>query len=132
KQKHPRVTSDPVGAFVVAWESTGSFGGDNFDGSAVSYSVQGQLYSPDGSPFGGQFQVNTYGTNAQTWPAVASDPLGRQFVVVWQSNGSAGSDSSFFSVQGQRYVPEPSLAPSLGAMVALLAGLAGWRRARVN
>ncbi len=27
------------------------------------------------------------------------------FVVVWQSAGSSGSDSSSFSVQGQRFVP---------------------------
>ena len=51
---------------------------------------------------GGQFQVNTYTTDDQDSPSVASDSAGN-FVVVWQSYGSAGSDTSASSVQGQRY-----------------------------
>ena len=27
------------------------------------------------------------------------------FVVVWDSNGSSGTDTSYLSVQGQRYAP---------------------------
>jgi hypothetical protein len=61
-------------------------------------------------------------------PWVASDANGKKFVVVWGSNGSSGGDSSSYSVQGQRFLPEPSFARSLGAMLATLLTLAQRRR----
>jgi len=45
------------------------------------------------TPLGSEFQVNSYTTGGQRLPSVASDAAGH-FVVVWQSNGSSGSDSS--------------------------------------
>ena len=77
--------------------SLGSSGGDT-----SSYSVQGQRYAAGGAALGGQFQVNTYTTAGQYFPAVASDAEG-DFVVVWQSDGSSGGDTSYTSVQGQRF-----------------------------
>jgi hypothetical protein len=53
-------------------------------------------------PLGPDFQVNTYTTDNQWFPAVAVDDDGN-FVVVWQSDGSPGSDSSDESIQVQRY-----------------------------
>jgi hypothetical protein len=53
-------------------------------------------------PEGSEFQVNTYTTSSQSGPSVAADADG-DFVVVWDSFGSSGSDSSSRSVQGQRY-----------------------------
>jgi hypothetical protein len=50
-------------------------------------------------PVGGEFQVNTYTTNGQTYPSVSVAPDGG-FVVVWQSRRQ---DGSYASVQGQRY-----------------------------
>jgi len=50
---------------------------------------------------GGEFQVNTYTTSYQENPAVALDAAG-DFVVVWGSDGSSGTDSSSYSIQGQR------------------------------
>jgi hypothetical protein len=82
---------------VVVWASAGSSGGDT-----SSYSVQGQRYAAGGAPLGGQFQVNTYTTSFQFSPSVASDAEG-DFVVVWQSNGSSGGDTSSYSIQGQRF-----------------------------
>ena len=96
-QRYLSVASDAEGNFVVVWQSTGSSGGD-----ASSTSVQGQRYAAGGALLGGQFQVNTYTTNDQRYPSVASDAEG-DFVVVWQSNGSSGGDTSSTSVQGQRY-----------------------------
>ncbi len=52
-----------------------------------------------GLPLGGEFQVNTYTTQSQEYPAVATDPLGN-FVVVWMSNGQDGSSWGVF---GQRF-----------------------------
>lgn len=51
---------------------------------------------------GTQFQVNTYTTSAQQRSSVGIDANG-DFVVVWQSSGSAGTDTSDRSIQSQRY-----------------------------
>ena len=55
--------------------------------------MQGQRYDASGAPIGGEFQVNTYTTELSVHPSVASDAAGN-FVVVWESDGSAGSDTS--------------------------------------
>jgi len=54
------------------------------------------------TPLGSQFQVNTYTTSQQRYPSVAVDADG-DFVVVWESEGSAGTDTDQLSIQGQRY-----------------------------
>ena len=83
-----------------------------------------QLGKPDAAsafgPSGSQFQVNTYTTGKQDYPAVASNSTGTNFVVAWRSDGSPGDDASGTSIQGQRYLPEPSFVPSVGAMLAML------------
>ncbi len=94
-QFHADVAADAVGEFVVVWRSDESAGNDTFLSS-----IQGQRYDGDGNPLGGEFQVNTYTTNIQSWPAVAASPAG-DFVVVWQSDGSSGSDTNYYSVQAQ-------------------------------
>jgi hypothetical protein len=101
-QRHPAVAADADGNFVVVWTSVGSSGTDQSGAS-----VQGQRYAADGSPLGGEFQVNTYTTTYQGDVAVAVDPDG-DFVVVWNSFGSAGTDSDGFSIQGQRYAADGS------------------------
>lgn len=102
----PDVTADPEGNLVVVWDSFGSAGTDRSD-----FSVQGQRYDAAGIPQGGQFQVNGYTTGAQRAARVAADAAGN-FVVVWQSFGSAGSDGSGYSIQAQRY--DASGAPQGG------------------
>jgi hypothetical protein len=89
-QHYPSVALDSDGDFVVIWR--------NFSGT----SIQGQRYNSAGAPQGGQFQVNTYNTNDQVYPSVAIDSDG-DFVVVWDSLGSSGSDTDDWSIQGQRY-----------------------------
>ncbi len=54
------------------------------------------------TPIGSEFQVNTYTTSAQRYPSVAVEADG-DFVVVWHSLRSADTDTSSFSIQGQRY-----------------------------
>jgi hypothetical protein len=85
------------GRFVVVWQSFGSSGGDT-----SFYSIQGQRFGADGSPLGAQFQVNSYTTSEQQRAAVSIAPNGR-YVVVWESLGSTGGDTSQRSVQGRRY-----------------------------
>ena len=96
-QNLPDVATDPVGNFVVVWQSAGSGGSDT-----SSTGILGQRFDADGNPLGGEFQVNSFTTDSQRAPAVATDPQG-DFVVVWQSLGSYGSDTEFESIQGQRF-----------------------------
>jgi len=88
---------DDLGRFIVAWESDGSPGTDN-----ALWSVQAQRFAANGSPLGIQFQVNSYTSKGQYSPSVAVDPAG-DFVVSWDSNGSAGPDTNGYSVQAQLF-----------------------------
>jgi hypothetical protein len=97
RQRRPSVAMDDDGDFVVAWHSRGSSGTDT-----SLYGIQGQRYSAAGSAAGSEFQVNTYTTSEQRYPTVAMDADG-DFVIVWQSFGSSGTDTDAFSIQGQRY-----------------------------
>ena len=90
-QGSPMIAIDPSGNFVVVWQSNGQ------DGS--SFGIFGQRFSSTGLPQGGEFQVNTFTTNAQKYPDVSVDASG-SFVVVWQSNGQDGSS---FGIFGQRF-----------------------------
>ena len=90
-QLYPSITSLPSGGFVVVWHSDGQ------DGSG--YGVYGQRFDSNGNKVGSEFQVNTWTTDNQSRPSVASLPSGG-FVVVWHSNGQDGSS---FGVYGQRF-----------------------------
>ncbi len=86
------VATDAAGNFVVVWGSIGQ------DGS--NYGVFGQRFSDTGTRVGTEFQVNTYTTSEQKYPAVASAASGN-FVVVWESDNN--QDGSAFGVFGQRF-----------------------------
>jgi hypothetical protein len=90
-QRKSAVASDVNGNFVVVWQSLYQ------DGS--TYSVFGQRFNAAGLPQGSEFQVNSYTTGSQTYPAVASAANGN-FVVVWNSSDQDGSDRGVF---GQRF-----------------------------
>ena len=96
-QRHPSVATSGSGGFVVAWQSMGSFASDS-----SSYSIQAQRYASNGAALGSQFQVNSYTSSRQIRARVAADLAG-DFLVTWESDGSSGSDSSQYSIQGQRY-----------------------------
>jgi hypothetical protein len=90
-QGQPALAMDAGGRFVVVWES--------FDHDGDLTGIFGQRFDAGGVPQGGEFQVNTYTTDDQVFPAVAMDPVGN-FVVVWMSYTQDGSDAGIF---GQRY-----------------------------
>ena len=69
------LAGDRFGNFVVTWTSDGQDGSD--------YGMFGQRFAADGSPVGGEFQINTYTTGAQWDGAVALNDAGN-FVVVWE------------------------------------------------
>ncbi len=88
-QEHSAVARDDQGNFVVVW----------LDDNTPTW-IAGQRFSADGTPAGGEFQVNTLLGDEVAKPEVAMAGDGR-FVVVWYDNG--GLDGSSYSVRGQRY-----------------------------
>jgi hypothetical protein len=99
-QWSPHAASWPDGSFVIAWSSEGSFGDDQ-DG----FSVQARRFSSTGSPLDpSEFQVNTYTNATQSvhHEGVMTLPSG-DFVVVWISEGSWGTDQDWYSIQMRRF-----------------------------
>jgi len=96
-QSYPSVASDSAGNFVVVWHSY------NQDGALEG--VFGQRYESGGSPLGAEFRVNSYTTDRQSHPAVASDASG-SFMVVWRSSAQ---DGSAYGVFGQVYASTGAL-----------------------
>lgn len=74
-QDGARVAVDSTGDFVVVWES---YRQDD----PTRNGIFGQRYSSGGGAIGTEFQVNTYTTGNQAYPAVAADA--GNFVVVWE------------------------------------------------
>jgi hypothetical protein len=91
QQRRPSVAVDAEGNFVVVWQSFGE------DGHGEG--VFARRYDASSVPRGAAFRVNTYTTQSQSVPEVASDPSGN-FVVVWtgQINPVFGTD-----IFAQRY-----------------------------
>ncbi len=95
----PSVAVNPNGDFLVVWGSIGSPGDDN---EPDNYSIQGRLFASDGTPVGGQFQVNSYTTGDQREPRVSATRPEGNFLVTWQSAGSFGDDTTG-SIQGRHF-----------------------------
>jgi hypothetical protein len=89
----PDVAMDPNGNFVVVWD--GGYANSDGDG----YAIHGQRFAAGGTAVGGNFQVNTYTTASQTYPAVSLGEDG-SFVVVWNSQAGDGNN---YSVRGRRF-----------------------------
>jgi hypothetical protein len=85
-QYDPQVARDGAGNFVVVWDGAGS---------ATEYQgIFARRYNSSGSALTGQFQVNTYTTFTQDYPAVAAAPAGN-FVVVWSGAGAGDGEGVF-------------------------------------
>lgn len=90
-QRHPAISSDSDGDFVVVWAGSGQ------DGSGEG--IFGQRYSSNGSAAGTEFRLNTTAEGFQFYPTVASDAVGN-FVGVWASFEQDGDADGIY---GQRY-----------------------------
>ncbi len=88
-QSKPSIAMAPDGSFVITWSSS--------DGS--SSGVYAQCYNASGQPIGGEFRVNTYTTDSQSWPSIAIAADGR-FVIAWTSYGQDGGNNGVYA---QRY-----------------------------
>jgi hypothetical protein len=97
-QVAPAVSADANGDFVVVWS--------DFTQDGSVFGIFGQRYDSSGVPRGSEFQINTYTTDSQYLPSVASDPNGN-FVVVWTSYGQgAGTDYQLgygYAIVGRRF-----------------------------
>ena len=105
-QRRPDIAAAGDGSFVVVWHSFGSPGDDG-----SSNSIQGLRFDAGGSATGSQFQVNSYTTSSQSYPAIAMDGVG-DFVVAWESVGSVGMDASGDSIQARRFSSDGTPAGS--------------------
>ncbi len=90
QQIQPDVAADGNGAFVAVWASQA----DN-----SIFGIFGQRFASDGTPIGGEFQINTFTVGRQDTPSVAADASGG-FVVTWKSENQDGSG---YGVFGQRF-----------------------------
>ncbi|HEV8628937.1 MAG TPA: hypothetical protein VGV61_01370 [Thermoanaerobaculia bacterium] len=93
-QRQAAVACAPDGRFVIAWSSATSTGSDqSLD------SIQAQRFDANGSPEGGQIQVNVHTTGTQWHPAVAIAANG-DWVVAWESETApSGGDASLASIR---------------------------------
>jgi len=105
RQRHSSASMDPDGDFVIAWESS------NQDGS--SYGIFAQRFNSAGTTQGSEFQVNSFTTQNQQNPGVASDSDGN-FVIVWDSNSQDGNGIGIYA---QRY--RGNVAPVVPAAQSL-------------
>lgn len=101
----PHVAAAPNGDLVVVWSQS-----SDADGSGVERSIQARQFLSNGSPIGGQFQINSPTLNDNFRPRVAVSSEG-DFIVVWTTESSVGDDSDEWSVQGRRF---SSAGTSLG------------------
>jgi hypothetical protein len=82
-QRNAAIAMDEGGNFVVVWSSYGQDGSSN--------GVFGQLFDPNCSQLGEEFQINTTSSGNQAEPAVAMD-VAAGFVAVWQGPGPIEED----------------------------------------
>lgn len=101
-QYAPRISA--TGAeYMIVWTSLAQ------DGSREG--VFGQFVHNNGTPVGGEFQVNTTTISRQIQPLVVSDGAG-QFLAVWTSYNSSPNNFDLFA---QRYLNVAGLLPAMPA-----------------
>ena len=96
-QTLPDVARRDDGTFLVVWQSSS----DDID--TAGWSVLGRLYSPTGGALTSELLLSSYTTGNQERPSVDFSPDGGHFVVVWDSEGSSGTDQDAESVKLRRY-----------------------------
>jgi hypothetical protein len=106
----------PGGEFLVAWRQTPS------PPASCPCPILARRFHADGTPVAPAFPVSSLVTGGMTTPSsVAVDGDGN-FLVFWESYGSAGSDSEGSSVQGAREVSDLTLTNDDGVATAVPGG----------
>lgn len=118
-QNFPAVAA-AADAFIVVW-SNGNPTSPSADGSREG--VFGQRHGTTGTRIGSEFPINTYTSDRQRFPSIATSADG-DFVVVWEGVGASGT-----GVHGQRY---DSSGAKQGSEFQIAADAFGPRVARSN
>lgn len=90
RRTHPSIATNDADEQLVVWA-------DDNGGAHIA----GQRIASDGSPIAHDFQVNS-GTAGTDRPAIAWNPKSQEFLVVWESDTSSGTDNDNRSIQGRR------------------------------
>ena len=85
-QRHPKVTMQSNGAYIVTWESEGD--------------IYARLFNSNGTANGSEFIVNSTTTDVQNYADIASGVNDDSFVIVWQS---LAQDGDGYGIYAQRY-----------------------------
>ncbi|MEM9555413.1 MAG: hypothetical protein AAGC60_14250 [Acidobacteriota bacterium] len=102
RQQRADLGVGPTGEFIVVWDSISSAGDDQ-----SSFSIQRRHFASDGTPLGGQAQVNRTTANWQTLAHVAIASTG-EAQIVWESLTSTGNDPSCRSLLTRRFAADGS------------------------
>jgi len=89
----PSIAMDDSGCFVVTWDGDPELAGQD--------DIHARLYDADGTPFGGQFRVNTTLTCAQQYPRASMNGDG-EFVIAWDCRIDPDDDNQR-DIIGQRF-----------------------------
>jgi hypothetical protein len=92
EQLFPAVAGE-IDGFIVVWQS------DDDTGPTVDLNIAARVYDSTGAPVTGELLVNEGTDGAQEVPAIAAS--GGNFLAVWQSATSAGSDNTTTSIQAR-------------------------------
>jgi hypothetical protein len=102
-QRIPRASAAADGSFIVTWQDSPTqdlAGGDNGSSSGI----RARHLAANGEPLAPSFLVNSYVSGNQSRPDVGVLSDGT-WVFAWQSQLSAGSDTSGASIQFRRFHP---------------------------
>ena len=105
------VAADSTGDFLVVWVS----------GANEAADVFAQRFDAAGAPVGGEFQVNSSTTGADTGPAVAMDASGN-FVVAWRTSHIVARR---FDADGVAFGPEFQVSSTPGSFARVAADPSG-------
>lgn len=87
-QLGPAVSMDGSGNFIVSWSSRDQDGSD--------WEIYGQRFDAQGTPLGGEFQVNTHTSGSQQLAVNAVDQAGHG-IIAWCSRGQDGDGVGIFA-----------------------------------
>ncbi|MEO8241809.1 MAG: hypothetical protein ABI832_05810 [bacterium] len=110
-QGEPSIAPLKDGGYVVVWTDNGPFTGTGFNPE-----IRAQAFHANGSLNGAEFVVNTYTTNLQRAPSVATLADGR-FVVTWEDLSGTLGDTTF-AVHAQIFDPRSAAVTLVGTGMA--------------
>ena len=100
QQWNPQIAALEGGGFVVTWHDSSFSGGDT-----SSPGVRAQVFAADGTPVGGELQVNTTTTGGQGTQQITALE-GGGFVITWEDWSQTGGDTSDRAIRAQVFAAD--------------------------